>query len=130
MFRTPRISFHCIRATLLFYQELGKRIAEQRKALGLTQTQLAEALGISQQTMAHYEVGRLRIAVAMLTTLAKTLRVSVETLLEEQPKAAKAKRGPASTLERQIEQIALMPRAKQKFISEMLAALIQQQKAS
>jgi len=41
-----------------------------------------------------------------------------------------AKRGPASTLQRQIEQISLMPRAKQKFIAEMLDALIKQQQAT
>jgi hypothetical protein len=41
-----------------------------------------------------------------------------------------AKRGPASILQRQIEQIGQMPRAKQKFIAEMLEALIKQQKAS
>ncbi|QOC21582.1 hypothetical protein IC757_11075 [Wenzhouxiangella sp. AB-CW3] len=46
--------------------------------------------------------------------------------MEKQP----AKRGPASILQRQIEQIGLMPRAKQKFITEMLEALIRQQKAS
>ncbi|HHF3272563.1 MULTISPECIES: helix-turn-helix transcriptional regulator [Vibrio] len=40
------------------YKELGQRIAQTRKALGLTQTQVAEQLGISQQTLAHYEVGR------------------------------------------------------------------------
>jgi hypothetical protein len=39
-------------------------------------------------------------------------------------------RGPASILQRQIEQIGLMPRAKQKVISEMLAALIKQQQSA
>src|SRR5512139_1100585 len=83
----------------LFYQKLGQRIAQFRKAKDLTQQQLAEVLGISQQTMAHYEVGRLRIAVALLPRLTKALGISIEELLEEQPKAAKSKRGPASTLE-------------------------------
>jgi len=111
----------------LFYQKLGQRVAQARKAQGLTQQQLAEILGISQQTMAHYEVGRLRVAVALLSPLSKALSISVEALLEEKPKATKGKRGPASVMERQIEQIGLMPRAKQKFITEMLDALIKQQ---
>lgn len=109
----------------VFYQKLGKRIAEFRKAQGLTQQQLAEILGISQQTMAHYEVGRLRIAVALLPALTQALKVPVETLLEEAPKAAKGKRGPASNLEQRIEQISHLPRAKQKFVIEMLDAVIQ-----
>lgn len=110
----------------LFYQVLGQRIAQFRKARGLTQQQLAEILGIAQQTVAHYEGGRLRIAVALLPGLTKALAITVEDLLEETPKAAKSKRGPASTLERQIEQISQLPRAKQKFVMEMLDTVIQQ----
>ena len=66
----------------LFYQELGQRIAAFRKAQEITQVQLAEILGISQQTVAHYEVGRLRISVELLTVLAKTLSVSIEEIIE------------------------------------------------
>jgi transcriptional regulator with XRE-family HTH domain len=109
-----------------FYLALGQRIASYRKAVELTQTQLAEVLGISQKTMAHYEVGRLRISVEMLTTLAKTLGVSVEQLLEDDVPTKAAKRGPTSLLERQIEQISQLPRTKQKFVSEMLDTVIQQ----
>ena len=36
-----------------FYRQLGSQIAQRRKALGLTQTDLAQELGIAQQTMAH-----------------------------------------------------------------------------
>lgn len=112
-----------------FYERLGRRIAQHRKAQGLTQVQLAKILGIAQQTMAHYEGGRLRIPVAMLSLLAKALSVSVEDLIGEAP-VSKKKRGPTSILQRQIEQIGLMPRAKQKFITEMLEALIKQQQTA
>lgn len=113
----------------VFYKQLGQRIAQHRKAQGLTQVQLAEILGIAQQTMAHYEGGHLRIAVALLSSLASALSVSVEDLINEAPNTKK-KRGPASILQRQIEQIGLMPRAKQKFITEMLEALIKQQQTA
>ena len=62
----------------------------------------------------------------MLPPLTKALGITIEELLEETPKAAKAKRGPASVLERQIEQISHLPRAKQKFVMEMLEAVLQQ----
>ena len=114
----------------LFYQALGQRIAMHRKELGLTQTTLAKALAISQQTIAHYEVGRLRISVELLMALAAVLSVSVETLLEEPTTNTAAKRGPTSLLQKQIEQISLMPRGKQKFINEMLDALIKQQQSA
>ncbi len=112
-----------------FYKALGKRISEARKAQGLTQVQLAEVLGISQQTMAHYEGGVLRIAVATLAVLAKTLTIPVEELIGEAAASTKNKRGPVSKLQLQIEQIGLMPRSKQKFITEMLDAMIRQQSA-
>ncbi len=112
----------------VFYQELGQRIAQSRKAQGLTQTQLAEILDISQQTMAHYEVGRLRIAISMLPELAQALTVSIEELVTGAPPVnSKGKRGPSPALQQQIEQVATLPRAKQKFVSEMLDTVLQQQ---
>jgi len=115
-----------------FYQALGQRIAERRKAQDLTQQHLAERLGVSQQTLAHYEVGRLRIAVAMFSTLAKELDVAVEDLLGEPAKAGKAgkagknKRGPTPKLQQQLEQISQLPRAKQRFVIQMLDTVLQQ----
>jgi len=109
------------------YKELGQRIAQARKALGLTQTQVAEQLGISQQTQAHYEVGRLRIAVATLVPLAALLHCSVDELLHDQETAkGSQKRGPASRLQQQIEQVRQLPRAKQQFVMEMLDTVLQQ----
>lgn len=110
-----------------FYQEMGQRIARLRKDQGMTQMQLAETLGIAQQTMAHYEVGRLRVAASMLPTLARALSVSIEELLGEETTATKGKRGPAPRLKKQLEQIAQLPKAKQKFVMEMLDTVIQQQ---
>ncbi len=111
-----------------FFKQLGKRVALYRKEMGLTQAELAETLGISQQLIAAYEAGARKIPASLLPVLAKLFAISLEQLvgMDQRP----AKRGPASTLQRQIEQIGLMPRSKQKFITEMLDALIQQQQAS
>ena len=78
--------------------------------------------------MCLYEAGSRKIPASMLPMLAKLFAVSLEQLVGVDAKPTK--RGPASTLQRQIEQIGLMPRAKQKFITEMLEALIKQQQAS
>ena len=109
-----------------FYKEMGQRIAQFRKAKGLTQVQLAEALGIAQQTMAHYEGGSLRIAVALLKELTRLLDVSFEELIGEPSPAHKKKRGPHSKLEQQMLKIQQLPRTKQKFVMEMLDTVIQQ----
>lgn len=111
----------------VFFKKLGNRVATLRKELGITQTQLAETLAISQQLIAAYEAGARKIPVSMLPRLAQLFSVSLEVLVgtEKMP----VKRGPASILQRQIEQVGLMPRTKQKFITEMLEALIKQQQA-
>lgn len=108
-----------------FYRALGQRLAEARRASGLTQTQLAEQLGIAQQTLAHYEMGRLRVAVALMPPLARILGVTVEELMGEQ--APPAKRGPAPKLQQQIERIQKLPRTQQKFVMQMLDTVLAQQ---
>ena len=109
----------------VFFKTLGKHVAKLRKELGMTQAKLAETLGISQQLVAAYETGGRKIPASLLPLLAKLFAISLDQLvgMETLP----AKRCPVSTLQRQIEQISLMPRTKQKFITEMLEALIKQQ---
>jgi transcriptional regulator with XRE-family HTH domain len=111
-----------------FFKELGSRIAQARKQQGITQVQLSATLGIAQQTLAHYEGGRLRLPASLLPRLAQALQVAVQDLLGHQPSSGKgaAKRGPASRLEQQVEQIAQLPRAKQRFVIEMLDTVLAQ----
>ena len=78
----------------LFFVELGGRISELRKAQGMTQVQLAEVLGVAQQTLQAYEGGARRMPVSTLPLLAKTLGVSLEVLFgEESAKPVRSKRG-------------------------------------
>jgi transcriptional regulator with XRE-family HTH domain len=108
-----------------FYRALGQRLAAARRASGLTQTQLAEQLGIAQQTLAHYEMGRLRVAVALMPPLARALGVTVEDLMGEE--APPAKRGPTPKLQQQIERIQKLPRTQQRFVMQMLDTVLAQQ---
>lgn len=87
-----------------FFRQLGRRIAQLRKAQGITQVQLAAWLNVSQQTVNAYEVGRRRMAVSALPTLAKLLGVSLEELIGETP--TPGKRGPAPKLQQQMERSA------------------------
>lgn len=109
-----------------FYVALGQRIAALRKVQGLTQVQLAEALGVAQQTVAHYEAGRLRLLAGALPTLAGQLGVTIEVLVGAPTKRG-AKRGPAPKLQQQLEQVSRLPRAKQQFVMQMLDTVLQQQ---
>ena len=109
-----------------YYQALGRRIAERRKELGITQVQLAEAIGVAQQTMAHYEGGALRVAVALLPPLTRTLDMTLEELVGEERKSTKSgKRGPAPKIQQQLEQIEALPKAKQRAIAQILESMLQ-----
>ena len=59
--------------------------------------------------------------------LAKTLGISLQLIAAYE---AGTRKIPASILQRQIEQIGLMPRSRQQFITEMLEALIKQQQSA
>ena len=113
-----------------YYQALGRRIAERRKELGITQVQLAEQLGVAQQTMAHYEAGALRVAVALLPPLTRTLDMTLEEVVGEERKSAKSgKRGPAPKIQQQLERINALPKAQQRFVMQMIETVLQQQGA-
>jgi transcriptional regulator with XRE-family HTH domain len=112
-----------------FFKALGVRIAQARKDHGLTQQDLAAELGVAQQTLAHYEVGRARVAASMLPTLARLLTLSLDELMGQSvaPRATRgSKRGPASRLQQQIEALAQLPKAKQQFVSQMLDTVLEQ----
>lgn len=111
-----------------FFKALGNRIAQARKARGFTQQQIAEHLGIVQQTYAHYEVGHVRFPASMLPILGEILDLSSDELLgrEGQGRARKAKPGPVSKLDQQFERIQQFPRTKQRIVMEMLDAFIAQ----
>ena len=109
-----------------FFVQLGAQIAELRKAQGITQIQMAETLGVSQQTVNSYEVARRRVPVSALPVLARLLKVSVDELLGEQAKKTNGKRGLALKLQQQIERVGQLPRSKQKFVIDMIDTVIQQ----
>ncbi len=109
-----------------FFVELGARIAELRRSQGITQIQMAETLGVSQQTVNSYEVARRRVPASSLPALAKLFKVSIEDLLREDMPKSPGKRGPRSKLQQQVEVLNHMPRSKQRLAIDMLEAIIQQ----
>ncbi len=56
-------------------QYLGKRLRMRRTMLGLTQSELADEIGVSFQQVQKYENGKNRITVPTLWEIAKTLKV-------------------------------------------------------
>ena len=108
-----------------FFKDLGARIAQARKDRGLTQQQVADHLGIVQQTYAHYEMGNVRFPASTLPILSKVLGLAPEELMGQDAKP-KGKPGPTSYLQKQLEQISQLPRTKQRLVMQMLDAVIAQ----
>ncbi|WP_235548461.1 helix-turn-helix domain-containing protein [Noviherbaspirillum sp. Root189] len=108
-----------------FFISLGERITALRKARNLTQAQLAEALGVSQQSVQAYEVGRRRMPVSSLPAVARVLDVSLEELFGEKIQT-RGKRGPASRLEQQFEAVSQLPKTQQRFVTQMLDTVLAQ----
>ncbi len=110
-----------------FFVTLGERICQLRRSRNVTQTQLAEALGVSQQTVHAYEAGSRRIPVSALPVVASTLAVSLEVLFgEEHTKAARSKRGPVPQWQQHIEAVAQLPKSQQQFVARMIEMALAQ----
>lgn len=107
-----------------FAKELGRRLARIRKEQGLTQTELAEALNLSQAVVAEYEAGRKNMPTWRLINVAEALGVPPDMLLAEQQDGS-AKRGPTPKLQKQMERISGLPKEHQRSIMQVLDMALQ-----
>jgi transcriptional regulator with XRE-family HTH domain len=107
-----------------FFIALGGRIAALRKQQDITQVQLAELIGVTQQTINSYETGRRRVPVSLLAAIARRLGISIEELVGEPAKSSK--RGPTPKLQQQMERIAQLPRARQQFVMQVIESVLAQ----
>ena len=107
-----------------FFRKFGDRLAVLRKERGLTQVQVAETLGVSQQQMLSFEKGRRRMPMSMLPVLADLFSLSIDELIGAG--RGVRKRGPVSKLEHQLKLLQRLPRAKQRFVSQVLDSVLQQ----
>lgn len=64
----------------LVSREIGLQIRARRNELGLTQTNLAQQIGVSQQQVNKYESGIGRIPAEQLMKLCRTLRIELSSL--------------------------------------------------
>ena len=61
--------------------EVGARIAEARRAAGMTQQALGDAVGVSRSAVAQWETGRAGQVTTNLTRVAGALGIGVEHLM-------------------------------------------------
>ena len=102
---------------------IAKRIAELRKAKGLTQTELGEQLGLSQKQLTDYETGKIHMNDEMIVRFALALNASADELLGI--KDIKEK-GSKSNLRytRRIRELEMLPEPKKRRVLQVLDDLI------
>ncbi len=69
---------------------VGARLRQRRTLLGMTQTNLGDALGVSCQQMQKYERGMNRISASRLFDLSRILDVPIQFFFDDMPVAVAA----------------------------------------
>ncbi len=70
---------------MISIEQLGSRIADRRKAVGLTQIQIADRMGVTPQAVSKWERGLAFPDLAYLDDLAELLNMSIDMLLRGVP---------------------------------------------
>ena len=100
-------------------------MAAFRVAKGLTQFDLADALGMSRDQIAYYERAAKNPSIEVIEKVAAFFGVTVGELFNDTPRGAK-KPGPPSQFTQLAERLDRLPRAKQKVVAEMLEGFLKQ----
>jgi len=100
----------------------GKRLAQVRKARGITQTELATKIGVSQRVIAYYEKETNRPPAHLLPKIVKALGVSADVLLGSQDLPA-APPATSKRLIKRIEKLERLPAQDQRMVLRMIDTL-------
>ena len=103
----------------------ARRLAELRQAAGLSQSQLAEKVGVNASNIAFWELSGTPPRGEVLPKMAHALGVSVDTLLGVTPPKPK-KQAAKGRLQLVFESASRLPRRQQQKIAEVVEALVAQ----
>ena len=102
----------------------GDRLASLRKSAGITQTALAEEIGIPQRMMAYYESPIAYPPSNLLPIFAKALDVSVEALLGVET-AKRRSKATDTRMQRRLLQIDKLEVSEKRQILQLIDAFIE-----
>lgn len=106
-----------------YFAALGAHISQHRKARGMTQVELARAIGVSQQAVFAYELGDRRVSVLVLTKIAKAFTVPVEELIG-MTKLLRLRKGRLSPKAiRHAERLQALTKTQQRFVVRIIDVL-------
>lgn len=105
--------------TVWLTMSLSVRLIALRRARGLSQQAMADAIGIHANSWKKYETGQAQPSLDVLKKIAVALHVSTDFLLFEEHE-----RGPDDNLRLQFEAVSGLPPAEQSVVKEVLESLI------
>jgi len=113
---------------------LAERIVRLRKSRGMTQAELAKAVGVSQANISYYETGVSDPATAVVAELARALGVSTDLLLGIKSEGTKATRDAMDTetrvLWKRFKKMRLLPERDQRAVIRLLNSLATSRRTS
>jgi transcriptional regulator with XRE-family HTH domain len=106
-----------------YFKALGAHVSMLRKSRGMTQAELARAIGVSQQAVFAYELGERRISVLVLAKLAKIFAVSVEEMvgLSKPVRVPQGRLSPRCV--RHAERLQALSKTQQRFLIRIIDVL-------
>jgi transcriptional regulator with XRE-family HTH domain len=105
--------------TRLISMSIARRLATLRKQKGLTQQALADALGLHITQVKRYEAGTSQPSLEALKKLAKTFRVTTDSLIFEPEELE-----PDEDLRLQFKAVSDMPPTEQQVVKQLLEGMI------
>jgi transcriptional regulator with XRE-family HTH domain len=103
---------------------VGERIAQARQVAGLSQVQLAEKLGVTQQMVGYLERQPVAIRPELLLQLSSALNAPVDELLGQPAKPSRG--GPTGKMRRLFEAASKLPRTQQEKILAILQPFVRE----
>jgi DNA-binding XRE family transcriptional regulator len=106
--------------------KLGAHLMALRVGAGYSQEDLAQLIGVQQQTIAFWEQSDKPPRSDVLIPLAQALGVTVESILSYETAPLKRNGGPKGKLQKIFEETATLPRRQQEKIAEFVSAFVNQ----
>ncbi|GFE83218.1 hypothetical protein GCM10011487_52180 [Steroidobacter agaridevorans] len=106
-----------------YFKALGAHVSTLRKSRGMTQAELARAIGVSQQAVFAYELGDRRISVLVLAKLAKVFSTPVGDLVGLSKPVHERKGRLSPRCMRHAERLQALSKTQQRFVIRIIDVL-------
>ena len=107
----------------------GERLAQLRKGRGMTQVELARAIGVTQAIISKYENAAADPAASVVASLAEALGVSTDALLGFKPIKASTGDPQTRALWRRFQLMRQLPQRDQRAVIRLLNSLVRNKRS-